>query len=362
MLEWIEKNLNLLTDAKSIFTLRNGEVDKQVKILKVSPQLIELDNFFEDDLSIFFIINLKKHKIELKIQNISKNGTTLFTPISHEESEVERSEKRIDLIEAGIELKMSNIISDFEIAAQIDFNDSKIDRITYTYIQALKKYFSYADIYFFHEIMTSARGKVVKEFRKPMFIADLDEPSAKDNDLPGTIPSEVFFKRVKPFDRKIPKDSRMDITVPILYNNLVPYGFIQVNSKAKIPDTILIQLKKIANKMTEQLRIAKIIQIYEKPLIVTDISYRGLGTAFTDRKLVTLFKNNAMVYFDIHFSERNSYPAVAFVRNVGSAGKGLIKSGLEFHTLPVSTETVMMSYLSAFSGSQTAADSPQKAT
>ncbi len=348
MLDWIQQNISIINSASSVFTLKNGIVDKTVKLLKVSPQIVELDNFFEDNVTIFFVTSLVRHTIELKIISLTDRGSTLFEPISHEESEIKRTAERIDLLAASKPITLSHMISDFEIAAQIDFHDSKIERISYIYSQALKKYFSNVEIYFFHEIMTSARGKLIKEFQKTMFIMDVNEATAQENDLPGTIPSEVFFKRIKPYDRKIPAQTLMDITVPIFYKNVVPYGFIHVNTPKQYPPAILKQLKNVASKLNEQLLLAKIIPVYESPVKAIDISLFGLGVAFTDRKLVTILKNDAMMFGELHFPGERTYPMTAFVRNISNVGKGTLRGGLEFYNLNPEFEAFLFTFISAF--------------
>lgn len=328
-MSWLADNLEIIQQAQSVFAASEGGPQKVVRLLRVSPEEIEIDNFFETDISIFFVYNKIRHILDLSILRITEKGTTLFEPGEHREETVTRSEKRINLIEKKQELYIANFISDYEIAAQVEYHHTKIERAKYLFAEALKKYFYFVEIYFFHEIMTSSRGKAMREFKKPIFIYNINN-KVPENDLDGTTPSEVYFKRIKPFDRRIPQDAQMDITVPIVYANQVPYGFIYTNSEKQWPTKMLDQVKGISGKLNDQLIKAKVIVPIETQMRVLDISYSGLSVVFQNRRLLSVLKENANFVGDLLLPGGEKAPIAALVRNVGSAGRGFLRAGLQF--------------------------------
>lgn len=343
--EWIEQNIQKLASLDSVFVTKDNKIIKSAKVLDATPQQVELNDFFEDNVDIFFTEDFTKHIISLKIDKLSNRGTTIFNPIEHKEIQVERSTKRYTLETRQDPIIITNILSDFEIAAMIEFNNTKVERITYTFQEALLKYFKSAEIYFFHEIMTSARGKTIKEFRKPIFISKINDPGSPENNSEKCIPGGVYFKRIKPFDRKIPPDAISDVTVPIYFNRNIPYGFIQVCSNKQVKREILDQLQNIAEKLNQQLLSAKIFEKSVEKVMVTDMSSLGLGTLFKNRKLVTIFKPNALVSFDLVFPGNQVLAASGFCRNVVGAGQGKIKAGLEFAALSGESSSYINTFL-----------------
>jgi hypothetical protein len=240
---------------------------------------------------------------------------------------------------------ITNVLSNLEIAALIQFNDSKVNKLVFLFRQALEKHFTFSEVNFFHEIMTSTRGKIINEYRKPIFITDMNDPASEENHNMHCIPAEVYFKQIKPFDRKMPPGTVSDITVPILFNNAIPYGFLHVTSAKKVQMAILDQLNKIALKLNNQLLFSKIFQKQPDKILITDASTNGLGILFTNRKLVTIFKKNALVNFDIIFPGANNFNVNGICRNMVGAGQGKIKAGLEFETKSVELDVFMQSYL-----------------
>ncbi len=331
MNDWLIENADSLKKEKTLFVKQHGDAGKIVRILSIQGDKIELDNFFESDVSIYYVHNKKKNIVDLAIDKLTNNGSTIFTFVAFRQEDVTRSEKRIDLLKKNNKIYIQNFISDYEIAAAIEYNNTKIERASYVFSEALKRYFENVEIYFFHEIMTSVRGKVIQEFKKPMFISNIKEPHLPENDIGGTIPSQVFFKRIKPFARKIDETTICDITVPIMYAGKVPYGFIYVNSKKKYPPAMLEQLNRVAEKLNAQLQLAKIIQPVAERVPVINISYHGIGLFFNNRKLVTIFKPNALMGLQIVLEDgAKPLRQVGYVRNLSSAGKGYMRAGLEF--------------------------------
>ena len=342
--DWLTNNLDLIKNAKSVFVMQDGKMQKLVNVIAVNESKIELDNFFEDNICIYFILDKTKHMIDLQILNLSDHGTTYFEMLQHRQEEVKRAQVRVNLVKAQKKVFIVNYISDLEIAAAVEYNNTKIERASYVFSEALRRYFDYVEIYFFHEIMSSVRGKVIQEFKRPIFIYDVNEQHLPENDLEGTIPSEVFFKRIKPYSRRIEAGTQCDITVPILYAGQIPYGYIHVNSKKKYPPAMLAQITRVADKLNMQLLISKIIQPQSEKVALIDISYNGGAVLFGNRRLVTIFKSNALLSFDLVLPGGKTLRMTAYVRNVGSMGKGYVRAGLEF----VSISEENQNYLDGF--------------
>jgi hypothetical protein len=54
--QWIQKNILKLNEVESVFATQKGKVLKSVRILAASPEMVEINDFFEDDIEITSII------------------------------------------------------------------------------------------------------------------------------------------------------------------------------------------------------------------------------------------------------------------------------------------------------------------
>ncbi|MCX7677925.1 MAG: hypothetical protein N2316_01770 [Spirochaetes bacterium] len=278
--------------------------------------------------------------IQLKFLDKSEDESFIFHPIKLQIINVQRKEERLVISPQSQSKKIvyvTNIISDFIMENTLSMEIKKIDRIKEILKSDIEGHFPYIKIFFFNEGRSDPRMKYFLLGNKPLHIYDMrKKPSTEREMTDYTIyMNEIYAKDYYLQNRK---QLISEISVPFLFRTKIPYGYIQVNSTAPIPENILSIIKKIAISGDEMLTKMRFFPVSNDKLLVSDISRNGLSMAFRDRKFIRYFKERCRVYFDLMLPNGKKASIQAEVRNIVLLENKIIKVGCEIKEMDALSE------------------------
>ncbi|HOS40152.1 MAG TPA: hypothetical protein PLG31_10485 [Spirochaetota bacterium] len=272
----------------------------------------------------------------LKFAEKQEETIYLFHALKMQIITATRREDRVALVDADGEggkriVYLSNVISDFIIENSLAMTQKKVDHIKEMMRYDLQKQFEYLKIFFINEGTTDPRMKQFIEDVTPIYIANLNEkPKEKYEKAFNSYINEIYSRDYYLRNRK---NFISEITVPILYRMKVPYGYIQVNGSNPFPESALTVIKRMAIVIEELFTKDKIFPVSDERLLVSDVSKRGLGVAFRERRFIRYFKEKSMVYFDLFLPDGKRASILGVVRNISLLENKIIKVGCEFITI-----------------------------
>ena len=226
---------------------------------------------------------------------------------------------------------IGNVISDLVINSALEKNDKKVEQIRESVRYDLENRFEKIKILFMHEGRGDVRMKQFLEKYEPIFIPDLSkDPEPKYEKAFRAYVSDIYSK-----DHKLSgqKQYISEATAPILFGNLIPYGYVQVNNTTPMTEGYLAMAKRSAIVINEFFRNENMFVPYDDRVLVCDISKSGIGVVFRERRTTRLFRTDSLVSFDMMLPTKKKSIVGAMVRNVNFLENGVIKVGLEIKSI-----------------------------
>ena len=238
---------------------------------------------------------------------------------------------------------ITKIISDAIIQNSLSLDFKKTDRIRKSFTKEMSKAFNYVKIFFCNEGKGNTRMNFFLRNRDPLFIPDIniqvsDETSEEFN----------FYKNniyLKDHYLKGENDLISEISVPVLFKGKIPYGYIQVNNKSPLTDSILPVVGKCALLIDDMMNREKIFPYSDEKVIVSNISRNGLGVVFRESKYLRYFKKNNYIYFDLFFPDEHGIAVMAQVRNISPTENKNIMIGCSIEELSEADEILYKHYV-----------------
>ena len=174
--------------------------------------------------------------------------------------------------------------------------------------------------------MIDPRMKYFSSYKKPIYIPDINnEASAPDIEQYRHYINNVYITDY------VIKNSGLisEISVPFLFQMKMPYGYLQVNSRTVMKDTSLRNIKQYAVSVDQLFTKNRIFRPSEDRFIVVNVSRKGFGIAFKDRKFIRYFKENSTVTVDMILSDNIRIPIYAVIRHISIQENKVIMVGFE---------------------------------
>jgi len=348
------ENIKTVTDKSKFAEIFNKFFAKRASYLKAKNGNLNIQflGFFEDkvafriprlkslpDLTIIYT-RIESGTIYASVKPFENNEDTFtFIPLKFQIISTQRKEDRKSVSEddgSKSIMFVKNVLSDSLISTSLSMNEKKIDRIKDSIEQDLKKRFEKIRIVLINEAKFDARIKYIQENIAPILIEDLNkDPDEKQKKMFNHYINEIYSKDYKLSSQK---EFTSEILVPILFRNIIPYGYIQVNNRTPMNDEFLSAVKKTAVITNELILKGNIFMPAEDKFLVADFSKKGLGVAFKDRRQTRFFRQDSLVSFDIILTTNKNAIIGAIVRNTSFMENGIIKVGLEIDKLDAISE------------------------
>ncbi|MCP4760578.1 MAG: hypothetical protein GY870_02280 [archaeon] len=219
---------------------------------------------------------------------------------------------------------VTNIISDFIIQNSLILENEKVARIKEKMQYELGEKYKHVKLYFSHEGMNDARMKYFHTERRPIFISDrLIKKNLRDDNL------NFYLRNIYMEDNYLKKRPNIisEIAVPVFYNSMIPYGYIQINDTSPLKIASLKAMKRMAYVVEDLADKLKIFSVFEKKILVYDVSKDGLGIVFKDENLIPHYKENSYVYLDMILPWNKKASILADVKHLVKLDNQTIKVG-----------------------------------
>ncbi len=254
---------------------------------------------------------------------------------------------------------ITNIISYSIIQNTLAMESKKIERIKEYILKEMAEAFNYSKIFFCNEGKGDGRMQYFSKNKKPIFIPLVNSPSngepdkEKHNFYINSIYSKDHFLQSK-------KEYVSEISVPILYKLKMPYGYIQLNNKNIFTSSSLALAKKFAISIDELLNKESVFPRSADKLIVSNMSKKGLGIVFKERKNIRYFKENNLVFFDILLPEKKVASVLAIVRNITLSENNVIQIGCSIEEIDALSEVNYDEFLESLPSSNNTAENAEE--
>jgi hypothetical protein len=258
----------------------------------------------------------------------STENDFIFLPIKFQIISEKMKEERTNLTATGGKsvLYVSNIISEPMIEGALDSNEKKVGIMKDKIAGDLKGKFDHVRVVFINETRIDVRMKRFHESWNPIMIKDIGDQSDLANKEKAFYLSDIYAKDYKLSSHK---ELVSEVTVPIIYKNMVPYGYIQVNNTKPVNESHLTAVKRLAVVINEYVMKEHLFMPAPEKFIVNDMSKKGLGIVFRERRLLRYFTKDTRLILELALPDTNKVNMRVIVRNAIFNENGIIKVGLE---------------------------------
>jgi len=322
---------NYFRDSKPEVRLSNGHVSSQFLGYNEGKAAFKVFNVKNLPADCLIITRKETELVYAHMKNIGQEEDQLFifVPEKFQIIYTERKEERISTPadEGGKKLVfITNIISDFLIENYLSQEQKKIETIRDKITEALDKSFEYIRVCFASDGTMDSRMKFFNTSITPIFIPDLNRKElAKDEAT-----YNFYINNIYVTDYYIKNHKYIsEISVPLLYQMKMPYGYIQVNSTNPMNEAMFRSLKQFSVQADALFTQHKIFKPADERFIVTNISKKGFAIAFKERKFIRYFKENRAVSLDMILPGNKKASIYAMVRHITTNEKKIILIGLE---------------------------------
>ncbi len=278
--------------------------------------------------------------INAKMKFLERNEDTfIFLPEQFQILSLTRREDRKTVGGEGQSknvIYIEKIISDFIVKNELSMNSKKIDNIKEMIKFDLSKQFENVMISFVHEGKGDVRMKYFAKNPTPFFISDINsEPGEKTKKMHNFYLNNIYSKDYKLSGKK---ELISEISCPVLIRNTIPYGYVQVNNSTAMSDGHLSKIKRMSVVINELFRKDNFFQPASERLLVSDMSKKGLGIVFRDRRTTRYFKQDSIVSFEVMLPTMKKAMVGAIVRNISFMENSIIKVGVEITNIDAISE------------------------
>ena len=325
------------------FLLENFFKDASI-FIKTSSGNIELQYMGYNDNKVAFKIPLIKsspdnvvvftrrntNTIYLSLKYPERNEDTfVFMPIKFQILSELRKEGRAALdFAAGKDIiYLNNLITDYIIERSLATIDKKIDKVKDFAEYELKKRFDYVKIVFISDNKPDNRLRHIKNTSQAIYMPNLNaDPEKSEEDTYNHYINNIYRSDISISSRN---KFIAEATVPIVYNNVIIYGYIQVNSTTPIEDDMFEYVKKMCAVVNHLMVKQQMLSPLPDKFLLADISHSGLSFVFKEKKFLRYFEEGSRINFEILFPTNKSSMIGAIIRNISYLENRIIKVGCE---------------------------------
>ncbi|MBN2403027.1 MAG: hypothetical protein JXN64_11590 [Spirochaetes bacterium] len=263
----------------------------------------------------------------LKYVSHKTKDILVFNPAKFQVMSVERKDERRSIIEAGIDkslLYITNFITDKIIGSSLTSQEKILKRIKEIIEYDHLKEYEYLKIFFWNENISDPRMKFFFTNRNHIFIPDMTFES-------GDYIYRYYLNNIYNQDAylKTHKELISEISVPILFDLKIPYGYIQVNKYTPFPKSSVTLIKRLASIVDELAKKSNLFSVSNDKLLVSDISKTGVGIVFNNQKYIPYYKKDSYVSMDLLLPHYKKASMLADVRHLEMMHNKTIKVGFE---------------------------------
>jgi len=253
----------------------------------------------------------------------------VFVPQRFQIITIERKHDRTDVPSGGGGKKLlfvTSMVSDYMLENYLDDSEKTVDRIKDKIIADFDNAYEHIKIFLANDGMTDMRMKYFYAHKKPIFVPDLDHPEKAAD----TSQVNDFINNIYPLDHYMKNNNfKSEVSIPLLYMMKMPYGYIQINSKSPMAETVLRNMKHLATIGSSYFDKMKIFKPAEERFIVVNVSKKGFAVAFKERKFIRYFKKGSTMAVDMILPGEKKAALFTVVRHITTKDNKIILVGFE---------------------------------
>ncbi|MFC1669107.1 hypothetical protein ACFL20_01845 [Spirochaetota bacterium] len=301
---------------------------------------LSIENSFDETDGVLFAKIDNDRVVYSKLSYIRKidDHSYIFKPESIHIVDATRKEERkgVDSKNKG-NIYISNIISDFTIKDCLSNQHRKVDFIRDKIIQKLSDKFKYARVYFPGDKNPDKRLMYFYSKRVPIFNPNKNDEEYHKKD---TKFYKFYNTSLHQSDKKLDwKGLISEISVPLMYKMMFPFGYIQINHNAVLSEDDYSSVRKLGSSFSEVFSKNDIIKTSDDKILITDLSKNGLGIVFKERSLIKHFKDGSYIFFNIFMPDNKTVSVVCIIRNINFIKNSIFKVGCELIEMDALGET-----------------------
>ena len=334
--------------------IKTDDISIQVVSFKYEDNLITITlprHVMNFDNAIIYVRDREKIiASHVSLQMAGEDNSFVFEPRDVMICDVPRKENRNKIENknsaASVNIYVSNIISDFIIDESFIASRKRVDFIKNVLLQKISLENALLKIVLLNEIHNDERMKYFRTERKPYFYEDLKD--VHDNEkLKNNSDLKRYAFSIYPSDPAL-EDKKIisEISVPLLYKFMLPFGYMKVTSQAKLTDTDFTTVRKFGMSVSTLFTNDKnLIKNSEERIAVTDLSMHGLGIVFKDKRLIKHFKDDSLIVFTVFLPEEKQATILCLVKNISLVQNYIYRVGCEIINIESIGEVHYSEYL-----------------
>ncbi len=329
---YFSENQAYLKDKLFNYKIKFLSYEKETAKFEIDLEKLKLQ---DEDQFLIFSRDKDSNALIVNFEKISSEGLTVsFKALEVKNIAIKRKEERVNLLQLKNRIYISNLVADFVLKEFIENEQKIIEKIKIVIHAKLEKVFKRLRIFFLNE-KRDPRYDYFQKNISTIFMDNIKKPEASDS-------TEILdFYKTEIFDHdsylKANEEFISEISVPIIYKMKLPYGFIQANHTEPLNDSHLKIIKKLAIITDNLIAKHSIIKEFTDRILVSDVSPRGLGFIFKEKKYIKYFKENTFVYLDLFLPDNIKANLVVKTRNI-SFVENNIRIGCEIKDIDALSE------------------------
>lgn len=305
----------------------DGNVAFRIPLVKSSPE------------SVVVFTRHKTNTIYLSMKYIERSEDTfIYIPLKFQIiSESRKEDRKLVGIEGGKSIMyLNNFITDYIIERGLATADKKIDKVKEFAEFELKKKFDLVKIVFINESKSDNRLKHIISTSKAIYMPNLNV----DPDPLKVEEHNFYINHIYRSDISLSSRNKYvsEITVPIMYNDVIIYGYLQVNSSQPVTDGMYAVVRRMSIALNQLMVKHQLFFPLEDRFLVADISHKGMSFVFKEKKFLRFFEEGTKVNFDILLPTQKKALVGAIIRNITFLENRIIKTGCEIFKMDTTSK------------------------
>ncbi len=275
------------------------------------------------------------NNIYLSMKFVERSEDTfMFIPVKFQIiSESRKEDRKLLQVEGGGKsiMYVNNLVTEYMLHRELSTSEKKIDKVKEVAEFELKKKFEYVKILFSFEAKSDQRFKFIQSNSRPLYIPNLNEDPTPELEEDFN----HYINNIYRTDHSVSSRNKFiaEITAPIMYNEVIPYGYVQVNGMQPFTDGILEVCRRMTIVVDQLLRKNNLLTPLSEKFLVSDLSAGGVGFVFKDKRLIRYFQEGSKVSFEIMLPTMKKAVMGAIVRNITFMENNIIKVGVQIDTM-----------------------------
>ena len=231
-----------------------------------------------------------------------------------------RKEQRIQIDAApGKKTVISQLISNFVIKESLMQNQSRVDWLRHEIASGITEKYDYIKVFFLGDKNIDARMSILMDDRESIFVPDIN--SAKQGNDNETDPA-LYMQNIYHLENELAEKNLVsEISVPLMYKMMMPFGYIQANRRYPLTEEDLFKLKRLGLAYSESIsRDNSLFSPSGDTITISDLSSGGLGIIFREKSIAKHFREDALVIFTAYLPDSTHASILCRVSNITLSG------------------------------------------